>query len=300
MFDFSHLPNTANGADIQVLRAPGQFQTWTKPRGKSRIEILAIGSGAGGGGGFSGASATARGGGGGGGAAGFANISMPASAVPDILYCFVASGGLGGNPGVVGVAGANSFVSTRPFFGPAINVLTSHNAGPGGGGAGTAAAAGAAGTGATVISRYPLSGAGSFDSTGGLNGSAGGAQTGAAGAATSITYIVNGGAGGAGVGTANANFAGGALAGNEWVPALAGGLAGGGRGNDGFEISTGGILMPLTLVSAAGTGGGSNGTGTGGDGGNGGLGSGGGGGGAGVTGGRGGNGGHGAVIIMSW
>ena len=50
MLDFSHLPNTANGAERQVFNALGvnDWQTWIKPRGKSMVMITSLGPGGGG------------------------------------------------------------------------------------------------------------------------------------------------------------------------------------------------------------------------------------------------------------
>ena len=84
-----------------------------------------------------------------------------------------------------------------------------------------------------------------------------------------------------------------------WEPMIItspGGVAAGGRGNDGLSASVKAALM--SFYSYGGTGGASNHVGTGGAGGNGGLGSGGGGGGSGVTGGAAGRGGDGIVLIQ--
>jgi hypothetical protein len=115
------------------------------------------------------------------------------------------------------------------------------------------------------------------------------------GVAASSGQQIFGGCGGAG--TTSTDFAGGAFTAIGDSPSLAGGLATGGAGLDGYTLSANGLWMPF--LYAPGTGGGSNNAGTGGKGGNGGLGCGGGGGGAGVTGGAGGNGGDGMVVIVA-
>ncbi len=299
MFDTSHLPNAINGADVQVFRAPGQWQTWVKPRGKSMVSIYALGSGGGGGGGFSSAAATARGGGGGGGSGAMARVLLPASVLPDVLYCFVASGGLGGAASVAGAVGNVSYVNLFPeILNTYTRVLVTGGAGAGGGGAGSLTAGGVAGAAAGAGAFYPLTHTGVATSIVGLAGAVGGAHTGAAGGNISGVAMVHGGAGGGG--TTSADFAGGSFSGAYWMPSLNGGAAIGGRGQDGLDMSPGGVWTQTSSVAAPGTGGGSNNAATGGDGGNGGSGCGGGGGGAGLTGGRGGNGGHGLIVVLSW
>lgn len=303
MLDILHLPGPNVDGGPQVFRALGSsdWQSWRKPRGAKLIYIFTLGPGAGGGGGCTGAAATARGGGGGGGAGGFAQLMLPAYAIPDQLFVSVGVGGAGGAAGAAGSAGGNSIVSTQPTSMTGTNVLASHGSVAAGGGAGTAAAAGTAGAGATAIGRYPWNAMGQFSASAGVAGSAGGAQTGAVGANLTNSLIVCGGLGGGGVGTANTDFAGGQfLTAGGIVPTLPGGTAGGGAGRDGFEVRPSGMYAPIGFVALPGTGGGTAGAaGTGGKGGLGGLGCGGGGGGGGVTGGAGGRGGDGLVIIMA-
>jgi hypothetical protein len=300
MFDFSHLPNVANGADVQVFRAPGQWQSWIKPRGKSQVKVICLGAGAGGGAGFSAAAATARGGGGGGGG-GALNVGFfPAFMLPDVLFCFPGLGGLGGTA-AAGGAGTPSAVLTVPDINWPIasRILVSGGANAGGGGVGTAAAGGALGVAASTPSGATLPSLAQFQVTAAAAATAGGAQTGVAGAAVALsTAFVCGGAGGGG--TTSADFAGGGFTATGWMPSLAGGAAGSNRGQDGYELTPGGVFSPVALGFAPGTGGGSSNAGVGGAGGNAGPGCGGGGGGAGATGGKGGDGGHGMIIIASW
>ena len=304
MLDFSHIANPRNGGDVQIFRNAGIWGTWIKPRGKTMAYIFALSSGGGGGGGTTGAAATARGGGGGGGGGSFAATILPVDFIPDILNLWVAPGGSGGVAGVAGSAGGFTYVSsTGNTLGNYIeNVLLASGAPAGGGGAGTVAAAGSAGTaGATVGTvGHGLGGYGVFSSNAGGPGGLGGAQTGAVGAATAgTTSQISGGGGGAGV--TSTDFAGGYFAPTSVTyPLLAGGLAVGGRGQDGYALSPRGIFSPVPMVFAPGTGGGSNNSATGGAGGNAGLGCGGGGGGAGLTGGAGGKGGDGLIVISCW
>lgn len=158
-------------------------------------------------------------------------------------------------------------------------------------------AGGAAGT-IPVIGSMPLAGLGQFALIAGQVGVAGGVQTGAVGANTTIattSCLTQGGAGGAGV-TA-ADFAGGGVTAinnsfmGTQIPASA--VAGSNPGSSGQTV-----WKPF--FNFAGMGGASSNAGVGGGGGTGAFGSGGGGGGGGTTGGLGGSGGSGLVVIVSW
>lgn len=308
MLDVGHLPLSVKTTDVQVFNRPStvtdtQWLTWTKPRGATMVNILAIGGGGGGGGGFTAAAAAARGGGGGGGSSAHSRCLLPCLYLPDILYIQVGQGGQGVLSGG-GTAGSGilSYVSIAPNLTTSNLLLASGAAGAVGGVTGTGAAAGtggAAGTAVAAGSAMPLSGAGQVNWTAGQVGSAGGAQTGAVGVAVAIPVtqaLCQGGSGGAGV-TA-ADFAGGlftAIAGSwlsEQRPATpAAGTAGHGSG---------GPQIWQPFFSFGGGGGSSSNASAGANGGNGAHGAGGGGGGGGTTGGRGGNGGSGIVIILSW
>jgi hypothetical protein len=148
LFDLNHVPGP-NGA-AQVYSFVGQttslnFTAWSKPRGKSMIDILLVGSGAPGGSGAIGANSTAAGGGGGG-SGGQTRLTMPLHLLPDTLYISVPIGfntiarvsisptttandqlmvanapaSAGGNAagataGAAGVAGAIATVATMPL-----------------------------------------------------------------------------------------------------------------------------------------------------------------------------------------
>ncbi len=292
MSDMSHFANTFNGADVQVFNALSSvdFQTWLRPRGKSMFSILMIGSGAGGGGGFSRTAGTAGGGGGGGGSGAITRYMAPLLDI-DKLYLNVPVGGLGGAPGVAGSPAVTGVVSLAQNL-AAVNALVGQGSVATAGGAGSAAAAGAAGAAGTLSAPFSQAFLGTFTSTAGNAGLIGGAQTGAVGASFTWAGLpLTGGMGGAG--STTTDFAGGGIIGAGWAPSLGGGLAAGGRGNDGW-------FSRWPFGSFGGTGGGSNNAGTAGDGGNGAIGCGGGGGGAGTTGGSGGRGGNGLVIISCW
>lgn len=320
--DFGFLPPGVNG-DVQMFFAPNnaitQWQQWVKPSGVTMVYMIAIAGGGGGGGGFTGISGSARGGGGGGASSGVVTALVPAIFLPDVLKISVGLGGLGASgSGVAGGNGTNSYIA----YGVGLNagssipniILESGANAPSGGAAGSAAGGGAGGILPTISTAARLGSGGIFGIqkfTVGLNGIAGGAQTGAAGGAVTGGWNVSPltpGSGGGGVNTASTGFAGGALSLQAQLdlpdgavsPAaiLAGGTAGsnvlaGGNGNNGLQY-----FKPLLMTG--GTGGGSADGQIGGNGGKGGIGCGGGGGGAGTTGGRGGDGGNGLVVIISW
>lgn len=107
MLDLGHLP-TAAPQDVkwfvgQSRQLEAATFTWTKPRGVTMIQILAIGQGGDGVTGNTGASAT---GGAGGGSGGQSIITIPASFLPQVLY-------IGGGAGGSGTA-VHSFVSVKP------------------------------------------------------------------------------------------------------------------------------------------------------------------------------------------
>ena len=305
MLDTLGLPQTSRGY-FQRFTAQGgtnEWQTWAKPRNVTMVGMRAISSGGGGGGGFTAVTGSARGGGGGGACGAVTDLIIPAYMLPDILYICVPIGGKGGAAGTIGTVGVRTRITLVPN-----DITTTTNlicvaggSDSGAGGAGTGAAGGAAGSGATGANANTALGhnyAISASFKAGLNASAGGAQTGAAGGAVAIAVglFLTGGTGGAGTGTANTDFAGGAITGLGQLPGIAGGLAAGGNGNSGYFSE-----RPIQLFLTGGTGGGSNGAaGVAGAGGRGNYGSGGGGGGGGVTGGAGGDGGDGMALIWAW
>jgi hypothetical protein len=283
-------------ADAGAAAANKDWQMWVKPQEATFVHIWMVGAGGGGGGGFTGAASSARGGGGGGGSGAIARGTFLASMLPDILYVQVPQGGTGSTgSGVAGGVGGRVHVSVRPSVTAADIVLVSGAADASGGAAGSGAIAGAGGTASTVSTAI----SGSFGSlatslqfTAGDTGTAGGAQTGAAGSPQVALASINitGGAGGAGVTTTD--FNGGAIVGAGICPSRVGGTA-----NANGEKALNGYMSWIPLFSTGGSGGGSDNDAIGGTGGDGGIGSGGGGGGGGATGGGGGRGGDGYCVI---
>ena len=277
------------------------------PNGVSMLYALLIGPGGAGGNGFTGAAGTARGGGGGGGSGAITRILIPAKILPPTIYVL---------PGQGGTNFAGTAVSSRITLLPATggssavedNIASASGGGNGGNGSGTGGGAAGTGGAAMAANGTMLGNFGLWVSVAGQNGIVGGAQTGAAGGAQTWGtggIPISGGAAGGGVGTANTDFAGGALTGQNasfatrfpGMPNIAAGVAAAGNGNNGMSFHYG--RGPIR--ACGGSGGGTAGAaGTGGRGGDGGFGSGGGGGGGGVTGGGGGNGGPGWIGIWMW
>jgi hypothetical protein len=297
MFGFQSSPfNGGASQNIQEFFANGStgFQIWQKPQGYSMAYMLCIGAGASGAGGATGAIGTGRTGGGGGGSGAQARLIIPISLLPDLLFIQVGRGGLGVAANTAGNTGQRSLIQVSSFATSANHNLVLAS-GAAVATAGAVAGTAGAGEGVFAISSAVYANLGIMLSIAGAGGSAGGAVGGASGAnvtqfATSITC---GGAGGGSTPVANTNNAGGNITALGLFPAVSGGAAGGGAGNNGY------YRFQPHFYTCGGSGGGSNGAaGTGGDGGRGGLGCGGGGGGGGVTGGRGGAGGDGYVCIV--
>lgn len=285
--DWSHLPVPWQvdvfAAATTVSQATLGFLTWRKPRAAQQIALLCVGAGGVGGSGFTGASGTQRGGGGGGGSGGIARMMCAASMLPDTLFYQVGIGTLGGG------IGTSTVIRTS---GTGANIIQGSSGTSGG--TGTATVGGAAGAAGGFASANWLRAF--IATTSGQSGVIGGANS--AGAGPTPLLMVSGGAGGGGVTTGNVTAEGGQIFANGGVEAIPGGLANGGKGQDGKTIW---LPDSYLFTATGGTGGGSTGaSGVGGAGGNGGIGCGGGGGGGGVTGGAGGRGGDGIVIIVSW
>lgn len=311
MFDLNHLPGRANVQFFPGVSGVAKVSeyVWHRPPGTTFAYVYGIGGGGGGGNGFTAAAGSARGGGGGGGSASPNRAFLMLDMIPsDVMFLMVGYGGpsvTAGGPTKVSFS-LYSDAHTATTQGP-LNAIFS-NAG-GAGGSGTGAAAGTAGASGAVSGLNPFTLlAISTTSQLGIAGGTGGVQTGAVGGSTGTSLgggPAFGGTGGAGVGTANTDFAGGAMSGSilwgtQHGPPIvsAGGVAGGGRGQNGYVLLN---KLGIPYFIAPATGGGSSGaSGTGGAGGNGGYGGGGGGGGGGVTGGAGGLGGAGFVAIISF
>ena len=250
------------------------------PKSCQFIYALLIGCGGNGGNGFSRAAGSAGGGGGGGGSGAKGQMFCPANIFNSQMYVRVA---FGGSVGITGIwlypeSGSVATASGLVQIGGAAN-----------GGNGTGAAAGTGGgSGSAGGGLFPAL----VSTVAGGGGSAGGVQTGAVGVAVTFAAMPTTLQGAGGAGCTTTDFAGGAvsLTGNP-IFTLPGGLAAGGKGNDGV------VLSPWNQ-GLGGSGGGSNNAGVGGAGGSTvAPGCGGGGGGAGVTGGAGGRGADGQILV---
>lgn len=115
MLDINYIANQSN--NIRIFTNPGIWQTWTKPKNCKFIWIVCIGSGAGGTYGSVGGPTTTGFGGGGGGGAGVTRALFSANLLPDTLYVYTGTGGIGGVNGVnfgFGNNGERSWVTIVP------------------------------------------------------------------------------------------------------------------------------------------------------------------------------------------
>lgn len=290
------------------------WQTWTKPRNISFIDILVIGAGGGGGVGYAsnGGAAGASGGGSGAITKGF----FPANLLPDTLYIQVGQGGVGGS-GLRGTAGSDGTDTTIIVDTP-ISVISSQQVlllsnGGSGGLAGTSVSLVAGGAGGVVW--IPNSIASSLGIVDTFAGTAGGPGSATSGVITNVipTSIVSGGAGGGSVASVTGFINGGSVIASGFTITINGGIAGDGSDRTLIDANPGFTSLPSTNTSnrlpmffTGGAGGGACNTNNfGGNGGNGSFGSGGGGGGGtysttNTQGGRGGRGGDGLVIITCY
>jgi hypothetical protein len=267
---------------------------WVKPQGITMISITCIGAGGAGGcpivgptGGNSGS------GGGAGGSGGISTTIIPAWAVTDTLYVYVASGGTGtatfNTAGGSGEA-VGTFVRLVPrgvlnSVNQSANVCFA-NSGFGGAAVNSGGAGGTVATGNNMIAGNTTGVCNFYAGVAGSNG------TNPGGSQTWGTTVVTGGGGGGGVVTTTP-YSGGTIIGNTFVPTISGGQPGDINGKDG--------VFSLTPFYSTGGGGGATQIGApGGNGGRGAIGSGGGGAGTGSTRGRSGDGGRGLVIINCW
>lgn len=305
MLDFSHIPVNTGSAEIYYFQGPRRSgganditYTFVKPRGKSMIDILAVGSGGNGGQGAVGANSTAAGGGGGGSGA-QTRLIMPLHLLPDVLYLCLE-----------GYTASASIISIAPNV-TSNNVLAyAANGGVGGAASGaTAGTAGSAGAVATA-SNMPLGWAFATSLVGQAGIAGGSTGSGASLTLPTTGLRITGGTGGGGLPAAAASgTAGGGFTVAGAFPAHPGGATQATATNPGNPGSQGKMLRSPLAYNYGGTGGGSShGSATGaglfgGDGGAGAPGCGGGGGGGCLTGGvagKGGEGGTGFFIITVW
>lgn len=266
MLDFSHTATQYGSTLVWTFigsapNAGEQWIQWTKPRGKSMIDILLIGRGGNGGLGVVGAVSTA-GGGGGGGSGSQTRLTMPLHLLPDTLYISL--------PGPSTVVTPASYITIGPKLtagagAPAVNdTLMIANAGGHGGNAaaGAGGAAGAAGAIATV-GNMPLGWAYAtalIGQAGIIGGAAiaGGALTQWNASQTLGGLLVTGGTGGGGLGaTAVAGKNGGNFTVAGRWPAHAGGLGGSAATTPPTDGSGGYQAVPGIGFWYGGTGGGS-------------------------------------------
>ena len=289
------------------------WQTWTKPRNISFVDILAIGAGGGGGAGYQ--SNGGAGGASGGGSGSITKGFFPANLLPDTLYIQVGQGGTGGiirsGNGTVGTE--TSIIVDTP-----ISALTTQHYlllanGGSFGLAGTSAAAVNGGVGGTVWTPSSIaSSLGIIDAFAGVTGGPGSATSGVI-TNVFLTSIVSGGAGGGSVSSTISFINGGSVIVSGFTITINGGIAGDGSDRRLIDANPGFTSLPSTNTSnrlpmffTGGAGGGACNTNNfGGNGGNGSFGSGGGGGGGTYSTsstqiGKGGNGGDGLVIITCY
>jgi hypothetical protein len=301
MLDLSHLP-PASLLETTVFYAPrsttatNSWQTWTKPRGCTVINILAIGTGG------PGARATAgnNSGAGGGGSGSVGRLIIPAQFLPDTLFIRVGVGGAGATAN--GLTGSNSSatnVMLQPNMNNASSLIQSGIGGSGGAAGGAGSASGATSFGNQALFGITTAIAGIVGGTGGSAGNPGGSVTFAS--AAGLPPLTPGAGGGGGNA---ADTAGGSQIVTNSYPfaTLAGVSAGAGLYGHGYNkrIDPANPQDLMLIAFTGGCGGGASNGGTGGRGGDGAYGCGGGGGGNGSTSGNGGNAGDGLVIISAW
>ena len=318
-----NLPNKSNFTQIFYNTSSGStgWQSWSKPKNISFVQILCIGGG-GGGGGARGNTNNAAGGGGGGGSAAFSNGLFPASLLPDTLYVLVGRGGVGGNGGGLnsngsaGGLGGLSYVSLIPSTSNTSVLMVNGASGAGAGGGSTSSIGGTGGLNgglwtytSSVANSFVFPQLGQITPTLGVTGVAGASATATPGGSITISSTLTGGAGGAGNSAAGNTANGGAITGVGIIPTIVGGTADSAtviNGNIGLGLNlpTDGSNSPLPLFFTGGSGGGSGGISgiAGGNGGDGAYGCGGGGGGGAYnnSGGNGGRGGDGLIIFTCW
>lgn len=302
MLDVFNINDNSLVNQVFYNKGANAWQVWHKPPNCNFVNFYLLGGGAGGQGGPTGAGST-RTGGGGGGSAAMAYITVPAFALPDMLYILVASGGTGGASGSGrGGQGGLSYVSSQPdnTFAPLNILMVSGSANAG---AATSATAGAVITANNIV----LSEIAFVSAYAGQTGGAGGVSSGAAANITPSGLPTTAGAGGSGVSSVSVLGTSGSILSILDFPRISGGASAAGAGatvgNDGYSSRQNfvGPNFKFPMFFTGGAGGGASDTGVGANGGDGAFGCGGGGGGAGgnVTAGAGGAGGDGLVIITT-
>jgi len=301
MLDTFNINDNSLVNQVFYHKGANAWQVWHKPPNCNFVNFYLLGGGAGGAGGDTGPGST-RNGGAGGGSAAMAYITVPAFALPDMLYVLVASGGTSGaSGGGRGGAGGLSYISSQPdnTFAP-LNVLMVSGS----------AAAGATLTttaGAIITANNIVLGEIAFVSAyAGQTGGAGGVSSGSGTNITPTGLPTTAGAGGSGVSSVGTLGTSASILSILDFPRISGGASntttGATVGNNGYSTRQNfvGPSFKYPMFFTGGAGGGASSTGIGAAGGNASYGCGGGGGGAGNTiSGIGGRGGDGLVIITT-
>lgn len=286
------------------------WRTWTKPNGCTFVYMLIIAAGGGGG---RPAVGTTIGAGGGGGSGGHTRLIIPSMFLPETLFIWPGSGGLGATTtATAGAQGQPCIISCEPQSSASNSAGTSTMANyvleqAGGLGGAANQTGGLAGPIADIRDQH-ISGAGLWFSIGGQQGSTGTGSTNGSGGAVTSGHLLGllttaGSGGGNGTGSGGGINIGTGPARQNLSAATSGqaGRTGVGYNQNINELITRGDPI---YFSGGGGGGGSQTAAAGGKGGNAGYGGGGGGGGsstsAGALSGNGGDGGDGLIIIMSW
>jgi hypothetical protein len=301
MLDTFNINDNSIANQVFYHKGNNAWQVWHKPSNCNFVNFYLLGGGAGGQGGDTGAGST-RGGGPGGGSAAMAYVTIPAFALPDMLYVLVASGGTGGASSAGrGGSGGLSYISSQPdnTFSP-LNILM--KSGTAGAGVTLTTTAGSIITANDIV----LSKIALVSAYAGQTGSAGGASSAAAPNVTPTGLPTTPGAGGSGVSSVGTLGTSGSILSILDFPRISGGASasttGATVGNNGYSSRQNfiGPNFKHPMFFTGGAGGGASSTGVGAVGGDASYGCGGGGGGAGSsTSGRGGRGGDGLVIITT-
>ncbi len=175
---------TPQGANVQIFRGGDAATTahiatrdWVKPQGASFVWFTLIGAGGGGGSGYDDGAGNQQAGGGGA-SANVTNFMCPAFLLPDVLQVAVAKGGLGGTypgtsiPGTNGTGGEATKIFYQQKNGSGYQLLIA-SGGNEGGGAPDGSTPGSGGSANGSETGGPMTAAGFYNSTGGMNGASG-------------------------------------------------------------------------------------------------------------------------------
>jgi hypothetical protein len=175
---------TPQGANVQIFRGGDSGTTahiytreWVKPQGASFVWFTLIGAGGGGGSGYDGGAGNQQAGGGGA-SANVTNFMCPAFLIPDVLQVAIGKGGIGGlypgfsTPGTNGTGGEATKIFYQQKDGTGYQILIA-SGGNEGGGAPDPSTPGSGGSANGAETGGPMTAAGFYNSTGGMNGATG-------------------------------------------------------------------------------------------------------------------------------